>query len=129
MPDLEELTPDGGSGDEGRGDDGRPAGAAETTNVASPSSSRPSPSSLRMRGLEVTIASERLREINAARGRDRGAMFQDREDQPPTGGTSSHFVMSPAREKNAWLTKRASTAQTVLSSAHAGVDTGGAPHI
>ena len=106
MPDLEELTPDGGSGDEGRGDDGRPAGAAETTNVASPSSSRPSPSSLRMRGLEVTIASERLREINAARGRDRGAMFQDREDQPPTGGTSSHFVMSPAREKNAWLTKR-----------------------
>ena len=106
MPDLEELTPDGGSGDEGRGDDGRPAGAAETTNVASPSSSRPSPSSLRMRGFEVTIASERSREINAARGRDRGAMFQDREDQPPTGGTSSHFVMSPAREKNAWLTKR-----------------------
>jgi hypothetical protein len=115
MPDLKELTPDGGSG-EGRGWlDERPE-RASGTNVAFPSSSRPSASSLQMRGLEVSTASERLWEIESGRGRDRTPpVFRDLHYQPRVSGTGGGFVTSPPRaEKNAnaspspspWLAKR-----------------------
>ena len=105
MPDLEELTPSGGAAERALDDRTEGAAVPAETHDASPSSPRPSPTSLRMGGLEVTTASERLREIDAARGRDRRPALEDASAEPSSSG--AHALESPhGKQKNAWLTKR-----------------------
>ena len=105
MPDLEELTPSRGAAERVLDDRAEGAAVSAETHDASPSSPRPSPTSLRMGGLEVTTASERLREIDAARGRDRRPALEDASAEPSSSG--AHALESPHwKQKNAWLTKR-----------------------
>ena len=105
MPDLEELTPSGGAAERALDDRTEGAAVPAETHDASPSSPLPSPTSLRMGGLEVTTASERLREIDAARGRDRRPALEDASAEPSSSG--AHALESPhGKQKNAWLTKR-----------------------
>ena len=106
MPDLEELTPSWGAAERSRDDRAEGAAVPAETNDPSPSSPRESPDALRMGGLEVTNASERLREIDAARGRDRRPALADATAEPSSSG--AHALESPhGKQKNAWLTKRA----------------------
>ena len=111
MPDLEELTPSWGAAERPRDDRAEGAAVPAETNDPSPSSPRESPDALRMGGLEVTNASERLREIDAVRGRDRRPALADATAEPSSSG--AHALESPhGKQKNAWLTKRARRRRT-----------------
>ena len=113
MPDLEELAPSGDVAERARDDREERTAVPAETNFASPSSHRPSPNSLRMGGLEVTTASERLREIDAARGYEWHPALEDATAEPSSSG--AHALESPhVKQKNAWLTKRARRRQSAV---------------
>ena len=100
MPDLEELTPSGGAAERALDDRTEGAAVPAETHDASPSSPRPSPTSLRMGGLEVTTACAPL---ESPHGKQKNAWLTKRNRRRRSADGGSRAVGSP-RDDTAWGT-------------------------